>query len=253
MNEKIISDINKEISSKSFESDLKKVQEIDSNHYKEKITIEEMKKYLDEYKSAENVNIGNVMILLAGNPEVVFKSCLEILNTKLDAIIGIQDFCLAQNTLIVEMINKVIKNNNLKIKLELKNLISDKQIIELSKNIHKVICIGDSNLYNRLEDKVKNIELNSFGIFEIYSDSEEYEELEKTFFDYCYQNEFEAEDYSDLEFEDALRIINKNGYKFASVLFSKDKEKQEKFKTIDSKYIVINKNPFKEIDFKLKF
>ena len=253
MNEKIISDINKEISSKSFESDLKKVQEIDSNHYKEKITIEEMKKYLDEYKSAENVNIGNVMILLAGNPEVVFKSCLEILNTKLDEIIGIKDFCLEQNTLIVEMINKVIKNNNLKIKLELKNLISDKQIIELSKNIDKVICIGDSNLYNRLEDKVKNIELNPFGIFEIYSDSEEYEELEKTFFDYCYQNEFEAEDYSDLEFEDALRIINKNGYKFASVLFSKDKEKQEKFKTIDSKHIIINKNPFKEIDFKLKF
>ena len=83
-------------------------------------------------------------------------------------------------------------------------------------------------------------------------DSDEYEELEKTFFDYCYQKEFEAEDYSDLEIEEAVRLINKNGYKFSVVLFSKDKEKQKLFKQIDSKYIIINKNPFKEIKFKLE-
>jgi hypothetical protein len=249
--EKII----KKIEMESVKKDLKKMQDIDLNHYSKIITIESIKEYIEYFKNKEieTVEVKNVLILTFGNPEIVFKSCIEAVRKNVNMEIVIQDFCLAQNTLIIEMINKVIKNNNLKIKLELKNLISDKQIIELSKNIDKVICIGDSNLYNRLEDKVKNIELNSFGIFEIYSDSEEYEELEKTFFDYCYQNEFEAEDYSDLEFEDALRIINKNGYKFASVLFSKDKEKQEKFKTIDSKYIVINKNPFKEIDFKLKF
>ncbi len=253
MNEKLISNISKEITSKNFELELKKMQEIDLNHYKEKITSEEMKRYLDEYIPGENANKTKVMILLAGNPEVVFKSCLEILNNGVDAIIGIQDFCLAQNTLIVEMISRIIKENNLKIKLELKNLLKDTEIIELSKKVDTVICIGDSNLYNRLENKITNIKLNPYGIFEVYSDSEEYEELEKTFFDYCYQNEFEAEDYSDLEFADAVRLINKNGYKFAAVLFSKDEEKQKMFKTIDAKYIIINKNPFKEIDFKLKF
>ena len=253
MNEKLISSIKNQITSKEFEDNLKKMQEIDLNHYKEKITIEDMKRYLEEFKEPEKINEKEIMILNTGNPEVVFKSCLELLSNNINAIIGIQDFCLAQNTLIIEMMNKVIKGNNLKTKLELKNLLKDKEIIEFSKNLDKIICVGDSNLYNRLEGEVTNIELNPYGIFEIYSDSAEYEELERTFFDYCYQNEFEAEDYSDLELDDAIRLINKNGYKFATVLFSKDEEKQKKFKTIDSKYIIINKNPFKEISFKLKF
>ncbi len=254
MNEKLISIINKEISTKNFEELLKKHQIIDENHYKEKITIDDMKRYLDEYKMAENASdkAKKVLILLAGNPEIVFKCCLETLNRNLDMTIAIQDYCLAQNTLIVDAMNDIIKNNNLKSKLNLKNLLKDTEIINESKNVDKVICIGDSNLYNRLEEKIKNLELNPYGIFEIYSDSDEYEELEKTFFDYCYQKEFEAEDYSDLEIEEAVRLINKNGYKFSVVLFSKDKEKQKLFKQIDSKYIIINKNPFKEIKFKLE-
>lgn len=254
--DKILDSIDKEISSKNFEVNLKKVQNIDSNHYKEKITISDMKKCLEEYKLEEKSlnknNIKKLMILLPGNPEIVFRICLEILNTNIDVIIGIQDYCLGQNTLIIETINQIIKNNNLKINIELKNLLKDSEIIAKSQNVDKVICIGDSNLYNRLESQIKNIKLNPYGIFEIYSDSEDFEELEKTFFEYCYQNEFEAEDYSDLDFEDAVRLINKNGYKFSAVLFSKDEKKQKIFKTIDSKYVIINKNPFKEIKFKLE-
>ena len=254
--DKILDDINKEISTKEFEKDLEKVQSIDSNHYKEKITISDMKKCLEDYKLEKRALNKNdrkkVLILLPGNPEIVFRICLEILNSNVDILIGIQDYCLGQNTLIVDTINQIIKNNNLKINLEFKNLLKDSEIIAKSKNIDKVICVGDSNLYNRLESQIENIELNPYGIFEIYSDSDDFEELEKTFFEYCYQNEFEAEDYSDLEFEDAVRLINKNGYKFSVVLFSKDEEKQKIFKTINSKYIIINKNPFKEIKFKLE-
>ena len=99
---------------------------------------------------------------------------------------------------------------------------------------------------------ISNIELNPYGIFEVYSDSEEFEELEETFFEYCYQKEFEAENYSDLENDDAIRLINKNGYKFAVILFSKDIELQKEFReSINAQYVIINKNPFKEIKFKL--
>ena len=87
---------------------------------------------------------------------------------------------------------------------------------------------------------------------EIYSDSDEFEELEQAFFEFCYENEFEIENYSDLNFEDCIRLINKSGYKFCSVLFSKDEIKQKVFKeSVNSKYIIINKNPFKEIKFKI--
>lgn len=253
--DKILNDIDKEISLKSFEENLKKVQKIDSNHYKEKITIDDLKKCLNQYKDYENTNYeeNKLMVLQNGNPEIIFQVCLEILKNKIiEATVVIQDFCLGQNTLLIETINEIFKQNNLNKKIKLENLLSDNKILEMSKEFNKVICIGDSNLYNRLENEVLNLELNPYGIFEVYSDSEEFEELEETFFEYCYQKEFEAENYSDLEFEDAVRLINKNGYKFSVVLFSKDEEKQKEFKEkIKSKYVIINKNPFKEIKFRL--
>ena len=131
MNEKLIIIMNKKISTKNFEELLKKHQIIDENHYKEKITIDDMKRYLDEYKMAENASDKEkkVLILLAGNPEIVFKCCLETLNRNLDMTIAIQDYCLAQNTLIVDAMNDIIKNNNLKSKLNLKNLLKDTEII----------------------------------------------------------------------------------------------------------------------------
>lgn len=251
---RILEKINNEISSKIFEEKLKKVQNIDFNHYSKKITVNKLKKIIKEYKSEErkDIKLKNLLILLPGNPEIVFKICLEILKYDLDALIVIQDFCLGQNTLIIEMINEVIKKNNLKRKIEFKNLLDDSEIIKKSQEYNKVICVGDSNLYNRLKNKITNIELNSYGILEIYSDSDEFEELEQAFFEFCYENEFEIENYSDLNFEDCIRLINKSGYKFCSVLFSKDEIKQKVFKeSVNSKYIIINKNPFKEIKFKI--
>ncbi len=253
--DKILNDIDKEISSKSFEENLKKVQKIDCNHYKEKVTIDELKKFLKQYKECKNTQYeeNKIMILQRGNPEIIFQVCLEILKNKIiEVTMVIQDFCLGQNTLIIETINEIFKQNNLNKKIKLENLLTDNKILEKSKEFNKVICIGDSNLYNRLENEILNLELNPYGIFEVYSDSEEFEELEETFFEYCYQKEFEAENYSDLEFEDAVRLINKNGYKFSAVLFSKDEEKQKEFReNVKSKHVIINKNPFKEIKFKL--
>lgn len=253
--DKIFNDIKKEISGKIFEENLKKVQKIDNNHYNERITIEDITKYLEVYKNYEvsNDKSGKIMILQRGNPEIIFQVCLEVLKSNIEeASLVIQDFCLGQNTLIIEAINEIFKQNKLNKKIILKNLLKDEDIIKMSKDFDKVISIGDSNLYNRLDGKISNLELNPYGIFEIYSDSDEFEELEEKFFEYCCQKEFEAENYGDLALEDAIKLINKNGYKFATILFSKDEEKQKEFKeNIKSKYVIINKNPFKEIKFRL--
>lgn len=253
--EKIFDDISKEISTKDFQECLKKVQKVDSHYYKEKITIEDLKKYLLQCKSDEKYEYedNKIMILQRGNPEIIFQICLEMLKNKtVEVEIVIQDFCLGQNMLIIETINEILKQNRVNKKINLENNLKDNQILEISKAFNKVICIGDSNLYNRLENKIPNLELNPYGIFEVYSDSDEFEELEETFFEYCYQKEFEAESYNDIEFKDVVRLINKNGYKFSVVLFSKDEEKQKEFREkIESKYVIINKNPFKEIKFEL--
>lgn len=248
--------LEKEIYDNDFKNKLEKVQSIDLNHYTKKVSIEELQAYIDEYKNEKNIknnNINKVLFLLSGNPEIVFKLCIEAIKNNIDIIISIEDFCLAQNTLIVELVNKVIENNDLKTKILLKNLLKDNEIIVESKNVDKTICIGNSNTYNRLSEKIDNIELNSYGIFEIFSDSDKFSELEEIIYNYLVQNEFEVELYDDVEFEDAINLINKNGYKFCSILFSNDIEKQKVFKEkISSEYVMINKNPFKEIKFNLE-
>lgn len=252
---KIWDDIGKELSSKKFEEDWKKVQKIDSKHYKEKLLIEEMKIFIQKYKSKvkRKLELNKILILQRGNPEIIFQICLELMESPIkEIIIAIQDFCFGQNMLLVETINTILEQNKIKKKIILKNNLKDREIIEEAQKSDRVICIGDSNLYNRLNEKLQDLELNPYGIFEVYTDSEMFEELEETFFKYCYQKEFEAENYSDLDFEDAIRLINKNGYKFAVVLFLKDKEKQNEFRNnIEAKYVIINKNPFKEIEFNL--
>lgn len=253
--DKIFNDLKKEILTKGFEESLKETQRIDSNYYNEKITIEEMLEYLEQYKNYEHSKdkVGKIMLLQRGNPEVIFQICLEILRSDIIEIsLVIQDFCVGQSTFIVETINEIFKQNKINKKIAISNLLSDEEIIEKSKDYNAVISVGDSNLYNRLEVEIPNLKLNPYGIFEVYSNGEEFKELEETFFEYCYQKEFEAENYGDLKFNDAIRLINKNGYNFAAILFSKDEVEQKEFKEkINSKYVIINKNPFKEIKFRL--
>ncbi len=253
--QKVLNVLENEIDNENFEKDLKQVQHIDLNHYTKILNKTEMLKIINEYKTQKIIEneINKILVLLSGNPEIVFRLCLEAIKYNVDFIIGIEDFCLAQNKLIIEKIMNIFNNQNIKIKIKLKNLLKDSEIIEIAKQNDKVIIIGNSNLYNRLENEIENLKFNFYGIFEVYSDSNDFKELEETIFEYFTQNQFEAECYDDLTLEKAIKIINKNGYHFCSLLFSNNKEYQEIFKkNIESKYVIINKNPFKEIKFEFE-
>ena len=107
--------LEKEISEKDFKEKLLKIQKIDLNHYTKNIKIEDFKNYIQEYKEEkykEN-EFNNFLVLLPGNPEIVFKLCLEAIRYNVNMKICIEDFCLTQNTFIVEKMNQVIKECNL--------------------------------------------------------------------------------------------------------------------------------------------
>ena len=247
--------LEKRILEKDFEKALIEAQKIDLKHYSKAITVQEIKKYILEYKQIDCVEkqFQNIQVLLPGNPEIVFKLCLEAIRYDVNVVICIEDFCLAQNIFIIATVMKLLQDCRMKNKIILKNLLKDEDIIKESINHDKTICIGNSNLYNRLEDKLENFMFYPYGIFEIYSDSEEFEELKKVVYEYIIQNQFESEIYDDLKFEDAVKVINRDGYGFCVLLLSKDENKLEIFKTnINSKYVILNKNPFKEIRFILE-
>ena len=204
----------------------------------------------------QNDEVKNIQVILNGNPEIVFRIGIEAVRNNVNMIICIEDFCLAQNTILVKLMSLCLKEMKLNKTIKLENMLTDSEIIENSKNIDLTICMGNSNDYNFFSKKIKNIKFNNYNIFEVYADSEEFDEIKRKVYEYAMLNQYEIEIYdTDLTIEEAIDDINTNGYGYCSVLFSKDKVNAQKFKeNINSKYIVINENPFNqgELEFNLK-
>ena len=120
-------------------------------------------------------------------------------------------------------------------------------------NLNKVVCLGTSNIYE-IYKNIKKLEVEYIPLFNLflYYDSEEYEELVEKIRSYAIDNFFEIEilDYEE-EFEDVLYIMNCEK-RYASVLLSKDIEKQNIFKEKQNAEVVcVNENPFKDFELKL--
>ncbi len=247
--------LDKKIHEDIFKKSLEKAQEIDIKYYEKKITIEKIYEIIQSYKEREIENnlANNIQTILPGNPEIVFCLAIETFRNNVNMIINIEDFCVGQNMFLIEFVNDIFSKIKFNRKIELKNQSGYDEIINVSKNVDKTICIGNSNDYNRLEEKIDNLFFYPYNIFEIYCISEEMNDLKRMICDYAYQNEYEIDIYDDLNIDDAITAINRDGYKFCSVILSKNEEEIEKFKKeILSDNIFVNENPFGKIKFELK-
>ena len=254
--EQFLKVLEKNISDNEFQKAFEKTQKIDEKYYSESITIEELKNIISEYKEKEIINVSDikkVQINLSGNPEFVFRLGIESLRNNARMIINIDDFCLAQDTILVEVLNMSAKEIKLSNILKLQNLLKDDEIFEISEKVDMTICFGNSNDYHRLNKKYKisNLKFDPYCVFELYTDSYDLEEVKRGVYEYAMRNQFCIEIYDmDLEIDDIIEDINKNGAGFCSILLSKDKEKIKRFKeNIKSKYVFVNENPFSKIKF----
>lgn len=254
--DKILKELENKVLQQSFEINLKKVVKIDKNHYAKELDRESILEIINDYKSRNFIKneLKAVQILTIGNPEIVLILCLEAIRNNASMLIVIDDFCLAQNTFIVEIMNQILKKYKSEILITLENLPTKNKLIENSKKYDKTISVGDFNRYNELINEVENIKFYPYGMLELYSDSEEFEELKRKLYDYASLNGFVLEIYDrELKFDDVINLMNKDSYGFASILFSKDEQKCNRFKSeVKSQYVIINENPFKKIRFKLE-
>lgn len=245
--------LKKKIESKEFKDDLSKMHKIDANHYSKFIQNQNLLSAIENIKNKEfeAPKYKDVLVLTVGNPDIIFNTMLEALRCRVNLTIIIQDFCLAQNMFLVKIFKDILEKQKLNLVFDIKNNLKDKEIINESKGFEKVICIGDSNLFNRLANVI-NLTLYPYGIFEIYTNSEKFSELKETIYKVLETEEFEVEEFDDLVLEDALRLINKTGYGFCTLLLSDDNTIINEFKNnIKTKHLIINKNPFSEIKFDL--
>ena len=246
-----------EFESKKIQEDLNKVKKIDENHYSKKLETQSLRKIAKDFKNEKREKengLDKLLILTHGNPDVVFSLCIESYRLDVDMEIVIEDFCLAQNMLIAEVFNNIFEIMKFKRRIKVLNNMPDKDIIHESIKFDKTIVVGNSNLYNRLQNEMK-ITFYPYGIFEIYTDetSEEFDELKEKIYEVLDENEFEVEEYDDVDKEKVIDNLNKTSYKFCNLILTKDKEFEKNAKeSLMAEYVLVNKNPFKEIKFKLE-
>jgi len=254
---KFLKEVRLKLSEKELKTKLQEMIAIDQKYYEKKITVEELLEIVSEYETKEErkSEITSCQILTIGNPEIIFRLGIEVVRNHLkEVFISIDDFCLAQDKLIVAMFQKIFYENNMKIQFILDNLTKEEILLENGKKYDKTISISDSYRYYAYQDSIPNMLFYPYHIFEVYAD-DEFEDLKRRIYDYCELNGYEFINHDEeLTLEEVISLMNTRGYGDAAVLLSKDEEKQKLFrKKVHLKNKIINENPLKKVKFVLDF
>ena len=250
--ETLINKIIKEI--KLNEETIKKMNDIDSKYYDMKINIEsiiDILKIFKNYKTKNQNVTKNTLTIASGNPYITIAICMKAIIENRNQIIDIDQRMLAVNTILVSIIQKVIKENNKKLEKKIENDISQEKINK--NNIEIIEIIDNIEKYKELKENIKSkIDIKNIHLLdiELYTDTEELKELQDTIYDYCTENFIGIEIYEEKNINELIDKVSKIGDKNWLVILSKEpniSEEEIKQKT-NYKKVTINKNPFKEIN-----
>ena len=250
--ETLINKIIKEI--KLNEETIKKMNDIDSKYYDMKINIEsiiDILKIFKNYKTKNQNVTKNTLTIASGNPYITIAICMKAIIENRNQIIDIDQRMLAVNTILVSIIQKVIKENNKKLEIKIENDISQEKINK--NNIEIIEIIDNIEKYKELKENIKSkIDIKNIHLLdiELYADTEELKELQDTIYDYCTENFIGIEIYEEKNINELIDKVSKIGDKNWLVILSKEpniSEEEIKQKT-NYKKVTINKNPFKEIN-----
>ncbi len=224
--------------------------EIFAFHFEVNQLIAIFENYKNETVKPQNTK--KILVSHEGNPYITAMICMEAILHKTEVIVEIEEVCYGLNLAIIKMVNDILKDSKNTTKVLLQNAYTNQGIQDLG--LDKIVCLGNTNTYMSFK-KVKDVEVIYVPFYNIsvYYDSEEYEELVENMRYFAQQNLYEIEIFDETEdFEDVIYSINHSLTKHCAVILSQDKQKQEVFRqNVNSKIVCVNKNPFKEFEFKI--
>ena len=238
---------------KDNEKNINEVNKIDRKYYDKLVDVNDFIKIIESYKEKKEEELNkNILCIYNGNPEITLKLCLESVLLRSNFIIGIQDFLLGVNKIIVELVNKVLKQFNTR--LYLFNLLQVNEIKKLEESLDKILCIGNTNEFLKLsQQELYKLDFYPYKSLEIYCEDDELEELQKMIYDYSMTNQYEVEVFVKDNIDNIIGQMNEFGNGYCSVLLSKNKEHIKKFKKeIKSEIVCVNENPYNKIIFDIK-
>lgn len=235
---------------KDAKKEIQKLNQIDYEYNKKVVYLEKLLETIDLYIDKEPVRkeTQNWMVVYYGNPVVTIELCLSaLLNGQMINLV-IDDMCLGVNKLIVELYKEILRDYKLFDIVTFNNYEKKELIEEKKEYLDKLVFLGDKNLYNVCKN-ISNIDIEyvPYNIIDIYCEDEEFEDLAREIFNYCFENSIESEIYEDMDFDDVVDAFNNFGEKYCSIILTKNNEYAERFKKeVNSKFLYVNENPFKD-------
>lgn len=240
---------------KDAKKEIEKLNQIDYEYNKKVVYLEKLLETIDLYigRETEEKETQNTMVVYYGNPVVTIELCLSALLNGQIVNLVIDDLCLGVNKLIVELYKDILRDYKLFDIVSFNNY-ENKELIEKNKEyLSKILFLGDKNLYNVCKN-ISGVDMKyvPYNTIDIYCEDEEFEDLSREIFNYCFENSIEAEIYEDMNFEDVVEAFNDFGEKYCSIILTKNSEYAERFKKeVNSQFVYVNENPFKDENIKI--
>lgn len=169
-------------------------------------------------------------IFCNGNPYIVSNLILISIINNFNLKLNIDDTMVGVNKYLIKIINNILIKNNLKIKIEL---------FEKLNNEKNIIFIDRINDYNLIKLKNKNVKIIPYQSIDIYSDSEEFEELFEKIYNYALDMNIDIDIFND----EGIESLIKYGKGKIKLILTNNNELIKKY---NGENIFINQNPFKE-------
>lgn len=232
---------------------IKKANSIDLKHNRMKINIEKfhaLTELLKKEISMEESANTNLVISHNGNPYISYILAIKAIWNNCNLEICVNETMLGTNLTIIKIINEVLKEWNIKTKIE----VTRKLDTQKAKN-KKIIILQDQAEYARLKkQKVQNVFYIPQYSVALYTKGIEFEELKQDIIRYCFENLIEIEIYEAENIEDAIKQIEADNQGEMVMFLTKEKintEKIEQLKKEKNIEIYLNQNSLGKLEEKL--
>lgn len=204
---------------------------------------------IDSYRDNECILNGDErkMVIYRGDPYITLSICLQAITQRTKVLLLQENFMFGVNEILLKIIDEVLKEYKIYNLITSENNYPLKEIRKITNLFDEIIVIGDTTMYQLLEETEKNVKFYPYNNLGLYCDSDDLEKLQEAIYIYATENQYEIEIIHDATLEEAIYIINSDEQKDVAVLLTRKNMSKEKFeKEIKDKEIFVNDNPFKQ-------
>ena len=237
---------------------IEKAIEIDYKRWNRKIEFNKFLEIINKisYEYAENdmksKDIKTYVVIFNGDPYVTFEMVIKLLLTNNNGIFMIRNYMFATNSILITIIQNIIKMLKIKLIIKLYNNVDLTNIISQEKDIDKIIYIGDKFTYEYI-DQNSNLPViyNGYGSAIVYvEEKEKFKDIIEKINILAEELNLEIKIYFNANIDIFIKDINSKNRNYSCTILSNDIKSIEKFKKlINSKNIYVNENPFRNLEF----